>query len=132
MQLELALSRKMPVVIHSRKAEAECVEQLISAGAKKVLLHFFSGTPEVARKAADAGFYLTTPPVKSASRVKMLAEFPLERIMLESDSPYVGKTPEDAKKAAAIVALAKGISIQEALKSSTENAVKFFGLKVQD
>jgi len=130
MQLELALSKKLPVVIHSRKAESETVERLISAKAEKVLLHFFSGTPETAIKAADAGFYFTTPPVKSSTRMKMLAAIPLERILLESDSPYVAKAPADAVGAASLVAKAKGISIEEAIKSTTENARRFFGLKL--
>lgn len=129
-QLEFAVSKDLPVVIHSRKAEEECVDFLIAAGASKALLHFFSGTPELAKKAAEAGFHFTTPPVKSAARKRMLSEIPLDRILLESDCPYVGKTPSDAAKAAGLVAEAKGISIEEALKSATENAIRFFGLKL--
>ena len=127
-QLEFALSADRPLVIHSRKAEKECLDLLISAGARKVLLHFFSGTPELAKIAADSGFFVTTPPVKSTSRRRMLAEFPPELILLESDSPYVAKTPSGAAEAASLVAEAKGISIEEALISATENAKRFFGL----
>lgn len=127
-QLEFALSQKLPLVIHSRKAEKEAVESLISAKAGRVLLHYFSGSPELAQKAAEAGFFFTTPPVKSNSRKKMLAGIPLDRILLESDCPYVAKVPSGAAEAASLVAEAKGISIEEALSKATENARRFFGL----
>jgi TatD DNase family protein len=129
-QLDFALSQKLPLVIHSRKAEKEAIDSLISASAGRVLLHYFSGTPELARKAAEAGFFFTTPPVKSSSRKRMLAEIPLDRILLESDCPYVAKTPSGAAEAASLVAEAKGISIEEALSKATENARRFFGLNL--
>ncbi|VVC72215.1 TatD related DNase [uncultured archaeon] len=60
----------------------------------------------------------------------MLAEIPLELLLLETDAPYVGKTPADALKSAEFVSEAKGISIDEVLTGTTENAKRAFGLKL--
>ena len=68
--------------------------------------------------------------MKSNSRKRMLAEIPLDRILLESDCPYVANTPCGAAEAASLVAEAKGISIEEALTKATENARRFFGLNL--
>ena len=129
-QLEFALEMKLPVVIHSRKAEAESLEFLKAKGAQKVLLHYFSGTPALARDAVDEGWLFTVPPVKSRTRKELIGEMPLDSIMTESDSPYVAKHPSAALLAAEIIAEAKGISIEESLKHTTENAKRFFGLKL--
>ena len=129
-QLDFALEMKIPVVIHSRKAETEAVDFLISRGAGRVLLHFFSGGVESAKKAADAGYFFTTPPVRSRAREKVLAEVPLDLILLESDSPYVAKTPAEAVKAAELVSSAKGISTEDAIKSTAQNARRFYGLRL--
>jgi TatD DNase family protein len=130
-QLDFAMEQNLPVAIHSRKAEEDVFRALVEKGAKKVLLHFFSGSPGLAGKAAGEGFSFTVPPIKSKSRAKMLAEIPLELLLTESDAPFVGKTPADSLKAAEIVAEAKGISIGEALKATAGNAKTFFGLNLQ-
>ena len=127
-QLDFALEERIPLVIHSRKAEKECVDLLIEKGAKRVVLHFFSGTPDVAKRAADAGYLFTTPPVRSRARERLLSEIPLELLLTESDAPYVGKTPASALGAAELIASAKGISIEDAIKSTSGNAKRFFGL----
>jgi len=127
-QLEFALEAKLPVVIHSRKAEAEAIEFLKERKAQRVLLHFFSGTPALARDAAEEGWSFTVPAIKSKSRQKLVEEMPLESIMVESDSPYVASHPSAVMIGAETVAKAKGISIEEALKHTTENAKRFFGL----
>jgi TatD DNase family protein len=125
-QLEFAVSRRIPVVIHSRKAEAEALDALESAGAKSVLLHFFSGKPEDARRAAGLGYSFTVPPAASRSRARTVAQMPLDSVMLESDSPFVGKTPCGALEAAPAVAKAKGISTDRVLITSTANAQRFY------
>lgn len=129
-QLDFALDQKIPLVIHSRKAEKECVDLLLSKGATKVVLHYFSGSPEVAKKAADAGYLFTTPPVHSRTRTTLLSGIPLDLLLIESDSPYVAKTPSEAVKAAELISSAKGISIEDAINSTAENARRFFGLNL--
>jgi len=128
-QLAFAVERDMPVVIHSRKAEADALAMLKDAGARKVLLHFFSGPPALAREAAALGYSFTVPPTRSRSRAASIREMPLPSLMLESDSPYVGATPETALEAGKIVAESKGISIDEVVTASAVNAKRFFGLK---
>jgi len=129
-QLDFALDSNIPVVIHSRKAEKEAIEFLKERGAEKVLLHYFSGSPELANIAADEGYFFTVPPVKSRTRRKLVEEMPIEHIMIESDSPYVSNHPSSVLYAAQFIADAKGISIEEVLKSTTENAKRFFGLRL--
>lgn len=127
-QLEFAQEKNLPVVIHSRDAEAETVETLLASGAKKALLHYFSGSAELAKKAAEAGYHFTIPPVASASRAKMIRAIPLNQLLTESDAPYVGKTPSSCLKSAQIIAEAKGISIDETLTATTQNAERFYAL----
>jgi len=129
-QLDYALDSNAPVVIHSRKAEKEAIDFLKERGAEKVLLHYFSGSPSLVRIAADEGYSFTVPPVKSRTRAKLVEEMPLECIMIESDSPYVTSHPSSVLTSAQLISEAKGISIEDVLKSTTENAKRFFGLKI--
>ncbi|MDD5318126.1 MAG: TatD family hydrolase [Candidatus ainarchaeum sp.] len=127
-QLDLAMEAGLPAVIHSRKAEEDAIRMLLEKGVRKAALHFFSGTPAQAERAAAAGHLFTVPPIRSKTRAETVSRIPLDLLLLESDAPYAGKTPADCLKSAEFVAEAKGISIHEALKATTENAKRFFSL----
>ena len=127
-QLALARSKSLPVTVHSRAAEREVLDVLEQQGMKRAHLHFFSGTPELAVRAVKLGYAISIPPVASKGRERMLSAIPLSSLMLESDCPYVGKDPSACLESASIIARAKGISIEEVLKTTAENAARFFGL----
>lgn len=104
-QLELAASMKLPVVIHTRNAWADTIAVLQAhwvATGLPCLMHCFTGNAEQARECLDLGFYLafggvTTFPkaaeIREAARIA-----PLDRVLLETDSPYLAPVPYRGKR----------------------------------
>jgi TatD DNase family protein len=108
--LELATELKLPVVVHSRQATAHVLEDLLawSTGLPPALsgragvLHAFSGDAETATKAVAGGFYLgVAGPVTYPDAGKhrdLVAKLPLERIVIETDAPYMTPHPHRGKR----------------------------------
>jgi TatD DNase family protein len=94
MFIELATELNLPIVIHSRKAEARATEMLDAQFSGDVLMHCFDGDPDVAKKVADNGWYITLPAnfSKYRNRVRSAEILPLEQILLETDGPYLSPT----------------------------------------
>jgi TatD DNase family protein len=135
--LDLAEEMKLPVVIHSRNNPNEndvpkdAIEEIIEMTAgRRVLMHFYSGSEEQALRITDAGGYISIMHLRSKERRKAINSVPLDKLMIESDSPYVGRTPETVREAAAYIAEVKGVSIEEVAKATTENAMRFFGFRI--
>ena len=103
-QLELARKLDKPVIVHSRKAEKEVVETLISSGCKKVVLHAFHGSMELVKKAIDNGFYFSVPSniLRSEHFQKLVAVTEIKNLLTETDTPYLGPF-EDKKSEPAYV-----------------------------
>ncbi len=109
-QLELAKELDMPIIIHSRDACADTleilkgfVEDLKKSGRKiRAVMHCFSYSPEVAKEYIDMGFYLGIGGVvtfkNSKKLVETVKEIPLERMVLETDSPYLTPVPFRGKR----------------------------------
>jgi TatD DNase family protein len=145
-QLELALRVKLPVVIHSRDAEADLLRSLLSyakklpEGAIPGVIHCFSGTQEFGQACLDAGFYISFSGIltfKAAEQLRDCARaFPLERLMVETDSPYLAPIPYRGKKCepamvrmtAQKLAEVKGLPLDEIARATTANARRFFGI----
>lgn len=96
--LELAKKMKKPVIIHSRKAEAECIAMLSEAGLKRVVFHCFGGKLKLVREIRDAGWYFSIPPsvVRSEHFQHIVREVPVKQLLTETDAPYQG--PEKPKR----------------------------------
>ena len=94
MFIELATELDLPIVIHSRKAEARATEMLEAQFSGDVLMHCFDGDPDVAKRVADNGWYITLPAnfSKYRNRVRSAEILPLEQILLETDGPYLSPT----------------------------------------
>ncbi len=140
-QIQLANKLKKPVVIHSRDAMGETIELLKNN--KPIcpsLLHCFSGSVESARELLELGFSFSIGGVVTFKNAKNLPEvvkmLPLERILLETDCPYMSPVPFRGQKnepknvvyIADEIARLKGISIEEVAKITTKNAQRVFGL----
>ncbi|HWN85125.1 MAG TPA: TatD family hydrolase [Vicinamibacterales bacterium] len=103
-QIALALRRRLPIVIHTREAEDDTFRILEEqgAGAVPVVFHCFTGTPETARRVLDAGYYLSLAGIVTFPRaleLKQVAAFvPLDRLLLETDSPYLAPVPHRGKR----------------------------------
>ena len=144
-QCELALELELPVIVHSREAAQDTME-ILKTYAKADLtgvVHAYSGNLEMAKEYVEMGFYLgiggmlTFPDVKKILRT--VREIPLERLLLETDSPYLAPVPNRGKRndsrnipfVAAKIAELKGISIEEVARQTTKNLENLFGVKVK-
>lgn len=135
-QLDLAKEINLPVIIHCRDTQNEIL-QLIKAPLKGVF-HCFSGDKEFLKKVLDLCFYvgfcgnLTFKNAKELQEVAKIA--PLERILLETDSPYLSpepfrglrNEPKNVKIICEFIAALKGLAPNEVAQTTTENAKKLF------
>lgn len=126
-QISLAISLNLPIVIHSRKSEEEILSKLIEFNFNnKVAFHFFSSTPSFCDKALshiDAYFSIIIHPSKE--RKKSIAKLPLSRLLVETDSPYVGETPMDVLKSIKYISSIKGLDENEVIKQTSLNSFNF-------
>jgi TatD DNase family protein len=141
-QIHLAKKVKLPIIIHNREATQDIVDILREEGAEEVggIMHCFSGSPEIAQECVDMNFYISLGgPVtfKNAKKPKDVAqEIPLERLLIETDCPYLAPHPNRGKRnepayvklVAEQIAELKGISVEEVEKITTENANKLFNI----
>jgi len=141
-QIELALEIKLPLVIHDRKAHQEVLGILREQEAGKVggVVHCFSGDLDIARQVLDLGFSLGVDgPVTYANsrRLREVVQWaPAERILLETDCPFLtpvpyrGKPNEPAYLApiAQEVARLKNMTAEELASITSQNARRLFGL----
>lgn len=133
----LADEMGLPLVIHSRNNPADnevpkdAVEDIMAmVKGKRVLMHFFSGTAEQAGRIVADGGYLSFTRMRSKEKRKAINTVPLDRILVESDAPYVGRTPDSIREAIAYIAEVKGIGAEEVAEATARNAMGFFGFRV--
>lgn len=140
--LDLAVSSGMPVVFHCREAYSDLLDWIerLSNPPKKMVLHCFGGDAMDAARAIKLGMYLGVDgPVtykKNDALRTVLASVPSERLMLETDAPYLspepyrGKPNEPAMVSVINAKLAEvlGISVSECAELTTSNAKQFFGV----
>lgn len=139
-QLRLAKKLDMPVVIHSRDA-CEHTMEILREYKPKGVMHCFGYSAEIAEEIVKMGMYVGFTGVvtfKNAKKaVNALRAVPLDRILLETDCPYMAPEPFRGKrcdssmieKTAAKAAEIKGITVQEMLNITAENAKRLFGIK---
>lgn len=140
-QIGMALHYGLPIVIHSRSATQDCIDMVrphISAGLTGVF-HCFGGTPHEAKQIVELGFFLGIGGVvtyKNTELPTILAETPLEYILLETDAPYLAPVPYRGKRnessyipvIAHKIADITGRSIDDVASVTTANAVRLFKL----
>ncbi len=103
-QVQLAVELHLPVAIHTRLATDDTIGILKEAGAGRVrgVMHCFTGTPAEARQALDLGFYLSIPGIvtfpKAGELREMVAGLPLDRVLVETDAPYLAPVPYRGKR----------------------------------
>jgi TatD DNase family protein len=139
-QLRAANARGLPVVIHTREADADTIEILQEGQPLAGIMHCFSGSLELARGAMELGFYISFSgniTFKKAEDLRAIAaEIPLERILVETDCPYLtpvpfrGKRNEPARVVDVARGLAKvrGMSLEEIGQVTSANFAALFGL----
>jgi len=103
-QLRLARSRDLPIVIHTREAEDDTLRLLAEEGglALRGVFHCFTGDTAAAARALATGFYLSIPGVVSFPKAEALraalAHVPANRLLVETDSPYLAPVPHRGKR----------------------------------
>jgi TatD DNase family protein len=101
-QLEIAKELDLPVVIHSRDADEDTVAILKNSGVNKGVIHCFTGTEKLLKGALELGFYISLSGIvtyKNANYLRELAKkIPLDRLLVETDSPYLAPVPKRGKK----------------------------------
>lgn len=139
-QLDLATSLQMPVVIHDRDSKGECIAILKEKQITNGVMHCFSGSSETARILVDMGFMISFTGVitfKNARRaVEAVKAIPLERLMIETDCPYMAPEPHRGERnfsgyvrfVAEKMAEIKGLSFETVAKTTYENALRFYGI----
>ncbi len=138
--LTLARQVDKPVVIHSRDAEEDTVEILRDEGNTSGILHCFTGSAEMANAVLELDFHISFSGIvtfNSARELRQIAaEVPDDRILVETDAPFLapsphrGKTNEPAyvRQTAAVVAEARGQSLDELAQLTFDNACRLYGI----
>ena len=139
-QLGLARETGLPVVIHSRDAAQATYDIMCEEHAEEIggVIHCFSYSAEMALRYVKMGFYIGIGGVltfKNARKLREVAEtVPLERIVLETDSPYLAPVPNRGKRnnssylryVAPVLADIKGVSTEEIIRVTRENAFRMY------
>lgn len=139
-QMDWALAYNLPIVIHTRESLYDGIEMVKHKqnGKLKGIFHCFGGSLQEAKKIVDLGFTLGIGGVvtfKNSSLPKILAEIPLEHLVLETDAPYLSPVPYRGKRnessyiplIAEKIAEIKQCSIEEVAAITTQNAIAIFG-----
>lgn len=142
-QLHLARELGKPVIIHSRDAARDTVDILTSEKAEDIggVIHCYSYTKETARAFLDMGFYFGIGGVltfKNARKLKEAVEYiPLERIVLETDCPYLAPAPNRGKRNSSLnipyvvsaMAQIKGVEEETVRQAAWKNALALYRLE---
>ena len=139
-QLELAKKYDLPIIVHSRKASQEVFDIIKESGVRKGSMHCFAGSVEMAKEFIKLGFYIGLDgPITYENNVKgveLVKEIPLEKLLIETDSPYLTPEPNRGKQNSPLnliyivnkIADIKGISTEEVIDKTTVNAKELFNL----
>ncbi|NRF94745.1 TatD family hydrolase [Paenibacillus frigoriresistens] len=142
-QIRLARKLGMPIVIHNRDAHQDILHILKEEKAEEVggIMHCFSGSWETAKHCLDMNFHISFGgPVtfKNARQPKeVLAQVPLDRLLIETDAPYLTPHPFRGKRnetgyvrlVAETAAEIRGVTLEEIAEITTNNAIRLLGLK---
>lgn len=140
-QIELAREIGLPIIVHSRDAAADTMQVMKEHHAEEIpgVIHCFSYSKEMALEFIKMGYYIGVGGVVTFKNAKKLIEtveaIPLERILLETDCPYMAPEPYRGKRNNSLyltyvrdkIAEIKGISPEEVERVTEENARKLFG-----
>ncbi len=133
----LARDMKLPLVIHSRnnsldnEVPKDAVEDIIRVvGDMPLVMHFYTGSEEQAKRISSKGGYISVTHLHSKERRKVINSVSLDKLLVESDSPYVGRTPETVRDAVRYIADVKGLSFDEVAAKTSENAARIFGFRL--
>ncbi len=139
--LAIAAEHGMPVVVHDRDAHKDCLDAVLEFPKVKGVFHSFSGSAETAAELVRAGWYISFSGVitfrNAEKAVKAAFAVPLDRILTETDCPYLAPHPFRGQRNDSLymeftvmkLAEIKGVTYEKMESITTENANRLFGIK---
>jgi TatD DNase family protein len=135
-QIQLANKLTLPVVVHDRDAHEDIVNVLKEEDAHAGVIHCFSGDEEMLEKVLDIGFYISISGIVtfSNSLAKIVKQIPLDRLLVETDSPYLSPVPKRGKRNEPLfikyilqkIAEILDITYEEVVQTNATNAKRLF------
>lgn len=133
---ELSLAHDKPLILHTRKAEERAFEIMVEMGVRKADFHCFGGKSKLGVRIAEAGYYLSIPPVveRAQSFQALAKKLPLDRILTETDAPYMGpdagerNEPANVPRGVAAIAAAREEDLDVVRTAIRENCRRLFGI----
>jgi len=140
-QLKIAKQHNLPVTIHSRGAWEDCLELSLDEGVQKAIFHWYSGPVDILKKIIQNNYFISATPslAYSPQHQEAIKEVPLEKLLLETDSPvFFGRPetggfraePKDVVKTLELVAKLKNISEEEIVSRTNATARELFKIKI--
>jgi TatD DNase family protein len=135
--LALALRHDKPVSLHSRYAWKDALQEVVAAGIRKLVFHWYTGFSSTLAELIEAGYYISATPAAEYhdEHRRAIREVPLNSLLLETDCPvYYGREqryrsqPSDVMRSLKAAALIKDTPQEEAATVTTANACRLFGL----
>jgi TatD DNase family protein len=140
--IHMALDTGLPIVVHERDAAHEAADLLRGegAGGLRGVIHCFTGNKDAARAYLELGFYLSFTGIitfKNAGALReVVRQVPLERMLVETDSPYLTPVPHRGKRnepayvrfVAETIAQVKEMPVEEVARATTRNVKQLFGI----
>ncbi len=133
--IEISKELSLPLNVHSRSAGRHAISFLLECGADKVQMHAFDGKASAALVGVEAGFYFSIPPsvVRSHQKQKLVKQLPLSSLLIETDSPVLGVSPDERNEPAncrvviRAISEIKGVSEEEVMEVAYENTIRLYG-----
>ena len=138
MHLDAGINLDLPVIIHTRDADTDTISCLDKYPGTKGVFHCFSGSIEFAKSGLDRGLYISFSGIitfKKAEELRKTVKYvPLDRILVETDSPFLSPIPHRGRRnepaftkyVAELVAQIKGVAFEEVAEVTTNNFFKLF------
>ncbi|MBN1682235.1 TatD family hydrolase [Candidatus Bathyarchaeota archaeon] len=135
-QLKLAEENDLPVSIHSRGAWNDALKIALKTGIKKAVFHWFTGSIDLAKEIINNGYYIScTPALEYSKELRdVILNIPLDRILIETDSPvYIrslnrASDPSDVLITAKLLQAIKDNPLEEVITITRKNAYDLFGI----
>ena len=143
-QVELAQSLDLPVIVHDREAHQDCLSIVRDYPQARGVYHCYSGSLEDAKTLVKLGWMISFTGVVTYKNARKALEvidwLPMDRIMIETDSPYLTPEPFRGKRndsgyvyrVAETIAQVKGLSVDQVIQTTMENGCRFFSINREE
>jgi TatD DNase family protein len=133
--INLSKELNLPLNVHSRSAGRHAIALLLEDNAAQVQMHAFDGKAAAALPAVEAGYFFSIPPsvARSRQKQKLVKQLPLSCLLIETDSPVLGPSPDERNEPANIghsvkaIAALKDISEEAVIAAVSENTERLYG-----